>query len=131
MTKYLLNRILRSLFSVLMVVAIVMVLIYSCLDRTLIFMQDPLFSKVKSNGKEVYMMQQWERYGYLDYIPYADFMKDMLRSGEITQEEYDAAIKLGKNENADSDATAEMVKKFYEKYDEKDGYKVKRLEGDT
>ena len=68
MTKYLLKRILRSLFSVLMVVAIVMVLIYTCLDRTLIFMTDPLFSKVKSNGKEVYMMQQWERYGYLDYI---------------------------------------------------------------
>ena len=131
MTKYLLNRILRSLFSVLMVVGIVMVLIYSCLDRTLIFMQDPLFSKVKSNGKEVYMMQQWESYGYLDYIPYADYMKELLRNGEVTQEEYDAAIKLGKNEAADSDATAEFVKKFYEKYDGKDGYQVKRLDGDT
>ena len=131
MTKYLLNRILRSLFSVLMVVAIVMVLIYSCLDRTLIFMQDPLFSKVKSNGKEVYMMQQWENYGYLDYIPYADFMKELLRNGEVEQETYDSAVKLGKNDSADSDVTAEFVKKFYEKYDGKDGYQVKRLDGDT
>ena len=56
MTKYLINRILRSLFSVIMVVAIVMILIYSCLNRELIFMQDPQFSKVKSNGKTVYMI---------------------------------------------------------------------------
>ena len=96
MTKYLLKRILRSLFSVIMVVAIVMILIYSCLDRTLIFMQDPLFSKVKSNGKEVYMMQQWERYGYLDYIPYDEYMKELVKTGEIDQETYNSSITLGR-----------------------------------
>ena len=118
MTKYLINRILRSLFSVIMVVGIVMVLIYSCLDRTLIFMQDPLFSKVKSNGKEVYMMQQWERYGYLEYIPYADFMKDLLRSGEITQEEYDSAIKLGKNENVNTEILVKICQALHCNIDE-------------
>ena len=133
MTKYLLKRILRSLFSVIMVVAIVMILIYSCLDRTLIFMQDPLFSKVKSNGKEVYMMQQWERYGYLNYIPYDEYMKELVKTGEIDQETYNASITLGKKEDgsADSEGTAEFVAKFYEKYDGKDGYQVKRLPGET
>ena len=133
MTKYLLKRILRSLLSVILVVTIVMILIYSCLDRTLIFMTDPLFSKVKSNGKEVYMLQQWERYGYIDYIPYADYMKDLLKAGDIDQETYNASITIGKNKDgsSDSDATAEYVAKFYDKYDGKDGYRVERLPGDT
>ena len=69
MTKYLINRILRSLFSVVIVVGIVMVMVYSCLDRNLIFAADSNYSHVKSNAKEVYMMQQWEKYGYVDYVP--------------------------------------------------------------
>ena len=74
MTKYLLKRIIRSLFSVIIVVGIVMVMIYSFLDRNLIFAADPNYSHVKSNAKEVYMMQQWEKYGYVDYVTYADYL---------------------------------------------------------
>ena len=103
MTKYLLNRVLRSIVSVILVVVIVMVLIYSCLDRTLIFMTDPLFSKVKSNGKEIYMLQQWERYGYVDYVPYADWLKEKVKAGEMTQDEYDVAVKFGNKAEQDSD----------------------------
>ena len=40
MTNYLLNRILRSLFSIVIVVGVVMIMIYSALDRNLIFAQD-------------------------------------------------------------------------------------------
>ena len=53
MTKYLVNRILRGLLSVIIVVAIVMVMVYSALDRELIFATDSNYSKVRSNAKEV------------------------------------------------------------------------------
>ena len=128
MTKYLINRILRSLFSVIMVVAIVMILIYSCLNRELIFMQDPQFSKVKSNGKTIYMMQQWERYGYIDYVPYTDWLMDKVKAGEMTQEEYDAVKRFANKAENDSEEVAAMVAKFTEEM-EADGYTVERLDG--
>ena len=129
MTKYLLNRVLRSIVSVILVVVIVMVLIYSCLDRTLIFMTDPLFSKVKSNGKEIYMLQQWERYGYVDYVPYADWLKEKVKAGEMTQVEYDVAVKFGNNADQDSDEVKPYIQQFKDEM-EAQGYEYKRLDGD-
>ena len=127
MTKYLINRILRSLCSVVIVVGIVMVMIYSALDRNLIFAADPQFSHVKANSKEVYMMQQWEKYGYLDYVPYADYLRDLVRNDVITQETYNEVVKFGNKADQDSDAVAEFVKKFTEEHESK-GYKVVRLD---
>lgn len=128
MTKYLINRLIRGLLSVAFVVAIVMILIYSCLDKTLIFQSDPVFSKQKSNAKEVYQMERWEQYGYLDYVPYADWLKGLLSSGEIDQETYDAVIKFGDTAEKDSEQVAEYVQKFTEEMERK-GYKVERLSG--
>ena len=73
------------------VVGIVMVMVYSALDRNLIFAADSMYTRVKSNAKEAYMMQQWERYGYVDYDPYSDYMRQLVRDDEITQEQYGAA----------------------------------------
>ena len=129
MTKYLINRILRSLCSVVIVVGIVMVMIYSALDRNLIFAQDPQFSHVKSNAKTVYMMQQWEKYGYLDYVPYADWLKTLLYSDQIDQETYNSVVKFGNKAEHDSDAVAEYVAKFTEYY-ESQGYTVERKDAD-
>jgi len=111
---------------VIIVVGVVMVLIYSCLDRDLIFAKDPLYTKQMSNSKEVYKMQQWENFGYVDYIPYADFMMDLLRSGEIDQETYDGAIKFGNTELADSEEAAAFIQQFKETYEAK-GYQFQRL----
>lgn len=130
MTKYLINRIIRSIFSVIIVVGIVMVLIYSCLDRNLVFAQDPNYTHVKSNSKEVYMMQQWEKYGYVDYVPYADFLKELLRNDEIDQKTFDEAVKLSAKEKSDNKVTAEYAKRFRETYEAK-GYTVERLQGKT
>ena len=131
MTKYLINRIIRSLFSVIMVVGIVMVLIYSCLDKVAIFKDDPVFSKQKSNGKQVYMYQQWERYGYIDYVNYTEYLRDLLLNGEITQEIFDEAKTIGryKDGSADSELTAEYMAKFKEYY-ESEGYTFVREDGD-
>ena len=130
MTKYLINRIIRSLISVVIVVGVIMTMIYSFLDKQSIFATDPVFTKQKSNAKEIYMMQQWEQYGYLDYVPFADYLLAENRAGNIDDETYATAAKLGKDADADSDITAEYVKQFTEKY-ESEGYEVVRLEGDT
>ncbi len=128
MTRYLINRILRGIFSMVIVVGIVMVMVYSALDRNLIFAADSMYTRVKSNAKEVYMMQQWERYGYVDYVPYSDYMRQLVREDEITQEQYSAAITFGNKASQDSDEAAEFIRRFTEEYESK-GYKVVRLDG--
>ena len=129
MTKYLINRILRSVVSIVIVVMVVMVLIYSCLDKTLIFQSDPNFSKKASNEKEVYMLQQWERYGYVDYVSYSDWLKAEMKAGNITQETYDAVVKFADKAEFDSEEVAEYVAKFTQHYRSK-GYQVIRLDAD-
>ena len=128
MTRYLINRILRGIFSMVIVVGIVMVMVYSALDRNLIFAADSMYTRVKSNAKETYMMQQWERYGYVDYVPYSDYMRQLVRDDEITQEQYSAAITFGNKASQDSDEAAEFIRRFTEEYESK-GYKVVRLDG--
>ena len=128
MSKYLINRILRALLSIVIVVGVIMVMIYSFLDKESIFAEDPVYSKQRLNGRETYMMQQWELFGYLDYIPYSDFLKAELREGNIDQETYNAAVKLGKDADRDSEMTAQYVQKFIEKY-EAEGYEITRLDG--
>ena len=126
MTKYLLNRILRSLISVVIVVIVVMVMIYTCLDRTLIFAKDPVWSKQKHNAKEVYQMQQWEAYGYVDYVPYAEYLRGLVNSGEIDEETYTKVVAFANKEEFDTEEVAEYVQKFTEYYESK-GYEVERL----
>lgn len=130
MAKYLLSRVLRGLLSVIIVVGVVMVLIYSCLDRNLIFANDPVFSKHKSNAQEVYKMQQWEYYGYVDYVSYADFLQKMVAEGDISAQEYESAVKFGNKAQQDSPTAARFVKRFTESY-EAQGYTVVRLTGKT
>ena len=128
MSKYLINRILRALLSVFIVVGVIMVMVYSFLDRESIFATDPVYSKQRVNGRESYMMQQWENFGYLDYVPFADYMKEQRLAGIIDQETYNDAVKLGKAAENDSELTAKYVQEFTEKY-ESEGYEITRLEG--
>lgn len=132
MTKYLISRIIRSLISVVIVVGVIMTMIYTMLDKRSIFATDPVFTKQKSNAKEIYMMQQWEQFGYLDYVPFADYLLEEQSAGNIAAEDYKKVAKLGNKEDGsqDSDITAEYVKKFTQKYEDM-GYKIKRLPGDT
>ena len=96
MTKYLISRILRALFSVVLVIAVIMIMIYTFLDREAIFSADPSYQKLLQNSKQVYKMQQWEKYGYLDYVPFADYLQDELKAGRLTKEQVDAAIDKAK-----------------------------------
>ena len=130
MAKYLIGRALKGFVSVVIVTGIVMVLIYSCLDRNLIFASDPVYSRQKSNAQEVYKMQQWERYGYVDYVPYGDYLVGLLSQGAITRETYDAAIRFGDRPQQDSAVAAEYVRKFTANQEAR-GYTVVRLTGKT
>ena len=128
MTKYLINRILRALLSIIIVVGVIMTMVYTFLDKESIFAEDPVFNKQRLNGRQTYMMQQWELFGYLDYVSYSDFLKEQMRDGTIDQETYNTAVKLGKEADRDSELTAQYVKEFTELY-ESQGYQIERLEG--
>ena len=102
MTKYLINRILRALLSVVLVIAVIMVMVYAFMDREAIFASDPTYPKMLLNKKETYMMQQWERFGYVDYIPFTDFLKEEVKAGNMTQEEANEAALIGAKAADDS-----------------------------
>ena len=127
MTKYLLKRILHALLSVIIVVAIVMVLIYSLMDRNLIFASDSVFSKQSNNQKEAYKYRKWEEYGYLDYVTYSDWLKTLEISGEIDSETFSSVVGFGKTADDDSAEVKEYVDRFYEYYNSL-GYSVVRLD---
>ena len=126
MAKYLLKRIIFGLLSVMIVVAVVMVMIYSLLNRDLVFAQDSVFSHQANNQKEAYKYQKWEEYGYLDYVTYADYINALLKQGDIDEEIKKKVVSIGRKPEADSDIVKEYVARFTDYYESK-GYKVVRL----
>jgi oligopeptide transport system permease protein len=126
MTKYLLRRILHGIFSVIVVVAVVMILIYSLMNRDLIFANDPQFQKVASNQKTAYKYSKWEEYGYLDYVTYADWLNELVKNGELTEEQRSKVVGFARKAENDSDEVAEYVRRFTELYEGR-GYTVTRL----
>ncbi len=127
MVKYLFKRLLHGLISVLIVVAIVMLLIYSLMNRDLIFAMDTVYSKQQNNAKVTYRYSQWERFGYLDYVTYADYINELHAKGEIDADTRDAALKIAKKAKNDKDVAAEYAAKFREYY-ESQGYEVIRMD---
>lgn len=130
MTKYLINRILRGILSVGIVVAIVMVMIYSLMDRNLIFTKDPTFTHQNNNNKIVYMYSKWEEYGYLDYVPYTDWLISLVKDGTISDETRAKAAGIGWTAADDSAFVAQYVAQFTEYY-ESQGYTIERLDAVT
>ncbi|MBO4573462.1 MAG: ABC transporter permease [Clostridia bacterium] len=128
MTRYLINRLIRGFFSIIAVVAIIMILVYSALNRDLIFAADPMFSRLAGNNKTIYKYQRWEEYGYIDYVPYADWLTELIKNGEITSEKATEVGSFGSDVNGkdDTPAVKEYVDKFYAYY-QSNGYTIKRL----
>ena len=54
MAKYTLIRIVKGILSAVCVVVMIMVLVYSLMDRTVIFAGDPNYSKMQSNARTTY-----------------------------------------------------------------------------
>ena len=130
MGKYILKRLLHGVFSAVCVVIIVMVLVYSLLDRSVIFGADPNYSKMQSNARTTYEQSRYEVFGYVDYVPYADYINQLAREGQIDEETRSKAVTIGRTAEKDSEITAEYVRKFTEEY-EANCYKVIRLDADA
>lgn len=126
MLKYLIKRLLHGIVSIFIVVTIVMVLVFSLMDRTTIFSKDGTFSQLANNNKEFYKYQQWQKYGYLEYVTYADYINNLAKNGEIAPEIVDQAKKFGASPEKDSEIAKEYIAKYTEYYKSK-GYTVVRL----
>ncbi len=130
MGKYLLKRLVHGLFAIIIVVTIVMALVYSLLDRNLIFVQDAAWTKQSNNSRTTYTYSKWEEYGYLDYVPYTDWLQEIYQNGEIDEETFNEVSSIGRTADKDSSLTAEYVEKFTSVYEEM-GYTVVRLDAVT
>ena len=67
MKKYVLGRILKSLLSIIVVVSIVLVMVYSLIPVSKIFQNDTAYKKLQANEKTVYKYGKLEELGYLQY----------------------------------------------------------------
>ena len=129
MAKYLVKRLLRGIVSIIIVVAVIMLLVFTLIEKEYVFKMDSLIGKKQNNDKVEYKYSSWENYGYLDYVPYSDYMSELLKSGEIDQESYDAAIKFAPTAEQDSEIAAEYVAKFTQYYESK-GYTIARYDAE-
>lgn len=88
MKKYLLFRTIRSIFSIIAVMAIVFTLIYSLIPMEYIFNRDSNLSKYSGDRKVGYMYQNYERYGYIsDYVTITEWcgtQPDVTTNAQIT-----------------------------------------------
>ncbi len=115
------------MLSVVLVVIIVMVLIYSLSDRKQIFTADSVWSKQQLNAKSTYEFRKWEEYGYLDYVNYTEYLGELVRNGELDADTQKKAGKLGATPEKCSETTKEYVQKFTQLYESK-GYTVEYLD---
>ena len=127
MTKFFLKRLLRGIGSIIVVVAIVMTLVYSLMNRKLIFANDNTYMHTSANKKTLYEYSKLEEYGYLDYVHYNDWLTQLMLNGEIDQETKSQASKIARKSANDSEFVAEYVKRFTDYYKSR-GYTVIRLD---
>ncbi len=130
MLKYLLKRLLHGLISIIIVVGIVMVLVYSFMDRDAIFQHDNTYQKADLNVKEEYKYRTWGRYGYIDYLSYSDYLNILVNDEEITSEQANDLAKIGYDYDKDPEEVSVYVSKF-KTYCSKKGYTIKRLKAKT
>ena len=129
MKKYLFKRILFSIFSLLVVVMVVMLLVYSLIERSVIFQQDDVWNKRNNNDRRMYEFAQYQKFGYLNYVDYSSFLRSKYQ--ELYGEEYDKQSDFTRD-RAVIQKPAEYeenptVQEFKAKY-EAEGYKIEYLE---
>ena len=127
MKKYMLKRILFSIFSLLVVVMVVMLLVYTAINRNVIFQQDDVWNKRNNNDKAMYEYAQYQKYGYLEYVDYSSFVKlkymELYGSDYETQQDFITDRTCIQKEDYKDNPS---VKEFAQKYSAQ-GYKIKYL----
>lgn len=127
MTKYLLKRLLFGILSACAATIIVMVMIFSLLDRQLVFAVDPSYTKQINNAKEVYKYRKWEEYGYLDYVTYSEYLNMLVKNGEMDEATREEASVLPRKIGNAEGVVAEYIEKFKEYYSSQ-GYEIKEMD---
>ena len=124
-----LRRILFSLFSLLVVIATVMLLVYNLIPRGAIFQMDDVWNKKSLNDRTIYEYAQYQKFGYLEYADFTSFLRSKYEGqygAEYTKnDEFKAAKEAIQNENTylDNPDVQEFIEMF-----EKEGYKIRYLE---
>ncbi len=127
MVKYFFKRFFRGCISVIIAIALIMMMVFSWLDATLIFAEDEQYVKLSNNQRTLYMYQKWEEYDYLDYVPYTDWLNQLVAAGELSEEERSEAATIGRTPERDSEEAAGYIERFTAEYEAK-GYTVVRLD---
>ena len=132
MGKYMAKRILFSLFSLLVVVATVMLLVFSLIDRKVIFQQDDMWNKKFGNDRDYYEYMQYQNYQYLTFVNYTTFLSEKYKAQ--FGDEYSSKKEFTDARSAikykDTYLENESVKEFYKKYGE-EGYEIVYLAPET
>ena len=131
MRKYMLRRIAFSFFSLLVVVAVVMLLVYSLINRNVIFQMDDTWNKKSSNDRLIYEYTQYSRYGYLEYTDYTSYLKNKYEPLYGSDYTKNADFKADKDAVQDENTYTEnaSVQAFISEYTAK-GYEIKYLAPD-
>ena len=95
-----------------------MLLIYSLMDRQLIFAADPVYQNLGNNQKKQYMYRMWENYGYIDYVTYEEYIAKLVSDGDLDSSQLESVQDIGKKAENDSENVAEYVQKYrlFEQY---------------
>ena len=64
-----------------------------------------MFTKVSNNQKTVYKYRNWQEFGYIDYITYADYLQKLYQNGEIDEETRRDAVLYRRNPRQGQRAT--------------------------
>ena len=132
MKKYLAKRILFSIFSLLVVVMTVMLLVYTLINRNVIFQQDDTWNKKASNERTIYEYNKYQDYGYLVYENYSNYLRKQYQEklGDDYQNDPQFKEDLKVIQDPATFQENEYVKGFLKEYAAK-GYTVKYLKPDT
>lgn len=80
---YVLTRLLRSVISVLIIMFVVFVLVFTMVPRENIFFEDGTYTKLsgKPDNKTDYVYNTWQKLGYLDYVKINDYCLTLYEAG--------------------------------------------------
>ncbi len=81
MKKYILVRLIRSIFSLFVVVVLTFTMIYTLIPRDRVFGKDPTYNKLKKqDDKASYINTKMESLGYLDFVEQKDVCVELYGS---------------------------------------------------
>ena len=129
MRKYIWKRIFFSILSLLVVIWAVMLMVYSLIDRSVVFQTDDVWNKRSNNDRVIYEYTQYQKYGYIDYVNFNNFSKQ--KWVDIYGDAYDGSDeykedKASIQKSGDAYLENETVREFINYYESK-GYTIVRL----